>query len=78
MILKINIEKLVNFELLGAHMPRSSNKFSSFALGADIYGHQIGVNYEGNETYKTGLGVTCTLLVYTLMLANIIIMSIAF
>ena len=59
-------------------MPRSSNKFSSFVLGADIYGHQIRVNLEGNETYSTGFGVTCTLFVYTLMLANVVIMSIAF
>ena len=44
----------------------------------DIFGHRIGVNYKGKDTYQTYLGSICTLAVYVLILINFLQLSIAY
>ena len=48
------------------NMRRALNNLSK----ADIYGHPIGVNYQGQETYSTNLGCLCTLATLVLILIN--------
>ena len=47
------------------------NRIDKFFLTLDIFGHPIGVNYKGNDTYQTRLGAFFTLATYTLMLINL-------
>lgn len=47
-------------------------------VGGDIYGHPIGVNYEGSDTYQTKLGAFFTMAVYVLVIFNFIAISVAF
>ena len=46
-----------------------------FIVGKDIYGHALGVNYNGEGTYKTRLGDLLTLATYTLILLNFVTIS---
>ena len=48
------------------------------AVGGDIYGHPIGVNYKGSDTYQTKLGAFFTLAAYVLVIFNFIAVSVAF
>ena len=48
-------------------------KMSAGVLTAlDIYGHPIGVHYQGDSVFKTRLGSLVTLMTYSLMLINFI------
>ena len=47
------------------------NRIDKFFLALDIFGHPIGVNYKGNDTYQTRLGAFFTLATYTFMLINL-------
>ena len=38
--------------------------------GLDMYGHKIGVNYEGSDHFRTKLGAVVTLITYVLILIN--------
>ena len=55
-----------------------SKKLGSFILESDIFGHRIGVNYKGRDTYQTYLGSICTLAVYVLILINFLQLSTAY
>ena len=47
-------------------------RISQYALGKDIFGYSIGVNYRGSPTFTTKLGVFCTVSVIVLMLVNFV------
>ena len=47
-------------------------KIADFFVGLDIFGHQIRVNYKGEDSFKTGLGAICTLTAYVLMVFNFV------
>ena len=49
-------------------MPLKMSKGVLTAL--DIYGHPIGVHYDGKAVYKTWLGSIFTLLTYALIIMN--------
>ena len=47
-------------------------------VSGDIYGHPIGVNYKGSDTYRTKLGALFTIVAYVLVFLNFIAISVAF
>ena len=47
-------------------------RFSQYALGWDIFGYPVGVNYRGNATYNTRLGLCCTVALLVCMLINLV------
>ena len=47
-------------------------------VGQDIYGHPIGVNYQGSDKFKTVLGALCTLLTNAFILITFITLFGAF
>ena len=47
-------------------------------VSGDIYGHPIGVNYKGSDTYRTKLGALFTITAYVLVFLNFIAISVAF
>ena len=46
-------------------------KIEQFLVSRDIFGHKIGVNYKGKDSYQTKLGAFLTFATYGLILANI-------
>lgn len=48
------------------------NRFETFLVSWDIFGHAIGVNYKGDDAYRTRLGAFCTLAMYILMTINLL------
>ena len=44
--------------------------FGKFLEKFDIYGYPIGLQYRGNETYRTALGGVLTLITFTLICIN--------
>ena len=46
-------------------------KLSDFIVSIDIFGHPIGVNYKGEDSFKTRLGAFCTVAVYVLTVVNL-------
>ena len=48
-----------------------NSTIGEFFVNQDIFGHKIGVNYRGQDAYKTGMGATCTFLTYLLLLINL-------
>ena len=44
----------------------------------DIFGHPIGVNYKGDNTFKTRLGALCTIVSYALILFNTVTLTTAY
>ena len=55
-----------------------SGKIDSLFKSIDIFGHPISVNYRGEDTFKTRLGAFFTIVVYTLMIFNLVQLSIAY
>ena len=47
-------------------------RFSQYALGWDIFGYTVGVNYKGSGTHNTSLGVFCTVALLVCMLVNLV------
>ena len=41
--------------------------FSSLLVGLDIYGHQVGVHYKGDDAYRTKFGGMLSLITYVLV-----------
>ena len=54
------------------------NKFGEFVMKFDIFGHPITVNFKGDDTYKTRLGVFFTFSIMFLIIFNFINLSTAF
>ena len=52
--------------------------FGQFLVNFDMYGHSIGVHYQGNGAYKTRLGAFVTVLTYALMMSNLVALIGAF
>ena len=52
--------------------------FSKFVTDWDIFGHQVNISYLGNSSYKTKFGAFVTLLLYSIMIANMVILIMAF
>ena len=52
-------------------------KIGDFLVSQDIFGHKIGVNYKGKDSYQTKLGAFLTFATYGLILANIAYLFIA-
>ena len=59
-------------------MVKVVKSFLSFVKGQDLYGHPIGVTYNGEETYKTWPGAICTLAVYALVMFNLVLLGKSF
>ena len=55
-----------------------SSKFTKYLVSQDMYGHKIGVHYQGSDSFQTKLGSFCSFSTYMLMLANLIILYLAF
>ena len=53
-------------------------KLKASLLDLDIYGHPIAVNFKGQTSYKTWIGVFCTLSVYVLVAWSMVVMTSAF
>jgi hypothetical protein len=43
--------------------------------GCDIYGHPVGLNFNGEDTFKTSIGGIATLVVYALILAYTVLQA---
>ena len=54
------------------------SKIATWFESWDIFGHPIGVNYHGKDTYQTKLGAFCTFVYYALSLFNLSMLIIAF
>lgn len=54
------------------------SRIGKMFVDLDIYGHAIGVNYRGQDAYKTRLGALFTLATRILMTMNLVILLIAF
>ena len=54
------------------------SKIVAYLESLDIFGQPIGVNFRGEDTYKTKMGAFCTLSYYVLVLVNIVTLSTAF
>ena len=59
-------------------MKKFIKKTRDSLLGLDLYGHPIAVNFRGQSTYQTWLGVTCSLLVYAIVFQSLITLSTVF
>lgn len=46
-------------------------KLQDIIISFDIFGHPVGVNYRGEDTFKTRFGAFCTLAVYILTVVNL-------
>ena len=46
-------------------------KFSDFITSFDIFGHPVGVNYKGEDTFKTRVGAFCTIGMYVLTILSL-------
>ena len=55
-----------------------AQRLSDIIVDQDIYGHQIGVHYQGSDTFKTKLGALCSILTYTIIIANFITLVVDF
>ena len=55
-----------------------SASISNFLVSQDIFGHPISVHYKGSDTYQTRLGSFVTIIAYTLMIVNLLTLTIAF
>ena len=47
-------------------------KLVDHLVGYDIYGHQVGINYRGDNFYRTKLGTFFTLVTYVLIIFNVL------
>ena len=50
-------------------------KVKEFLLERDIYGHQIGVHFQGKSSYNTWLGFFCTLFIYGIVFQSMVVMG---
>ena len=48
------------------------------ANGLDIFGHPVSVNYQGSEAYSTHLSTFCSVAVLTLMIINLVMLSLGY
>ena len=55
-----------------------AQRLSDIIVNQDIFGHQIGVHYQGSDTFKTKLGALITVLTYTLIIANFLTLVVDF
>ena len=53
-------------------------RFSDFITSFDIFGHPVGVNYKGEDTFKTRVGAFCTAGIYMLTIFSLITLITAF
>ena len=52
--------------------------FSDFIVSFDIFGHPVGVNYKGEDTFKTRFGAFCTIAMYVLTVLSLTTLTTAF
>ena len=50
-------------------------KLQELALDLDIYGHKIELHFKGKSSYKTWLGLFCTLLVYGIVFQSMVVLG---
>ena len=53
-------------------------RLEKMLVDLDMYGHTIGVTYQGSDSYKTRIGALITLITYVLMTINSVSLLIAF
>ena len=53
-------------------------KISDFIVSFDIFGHPVGVNYKGEDTYRTRVGAFCTAGMYVLTILSLTTLITAF
>ena len=53
-------------------------KLSDLIVSIDIFGHPVGVNYKGEDSFKTRLGAFCTVAVYVLTVLSLTTLITAF
>ena len=53
-------------------------KISDFIVSFDIFGHPVGVNYKGEDTFKTRVGAFCTVGMYVLTILSLTALTTAF
>ena len=46
-------------------------RLSDFIVSFDIFGHPVGVNYKGEDTFKTRVGAFCTIGMYVLTILSL-------
>ena len=54
------------------------NYFRNLTLGVDLFGHNVGVNYDDSQTYNTYLSSIVSLITIGLMAINLVLLTIAF
>lgn len=55
-----------------------NSKFTNFLVERDAFGHGVGVNYRGSESYQTKVGAFCTIATLVLVIFNTATLSTAF
>ena len=53
-------------------------RLSDFIVSFDIFGHPVGVNYKGEDTFKTRVGAFCTIAMYVLTVLSLTSLITAF
>ena len=53
-------------------------RLGDFITSLDIFGHPIGINYRGEETFKTRLGSLFTIVITVLMTINTVTLMTAY
>ena len=53
-------------------------KLSDLIVSIDIFGHPVGVNYKGEESFRTRLGAFCTVAFYVLTILSLTTLITAF
>ena len=46
------------------------SRLVDFMVSKDIYGHPVGINYRGSDSYQTKMGAFCTLATLIMVILN--------
>ena len=51
------------------------SKVVKFLRDRDMYGYAVGVNYKGDNSFRTRIGAIFTLVTYSLIILNLVVMT---
>ena len=51
---------------------------TEFLVGKDVYGHPVGINYRGSDSFQTKMGAFCTLATLIMVIVNFSTLMTAF
>ena len=44
---------------------------TDYLVGKDVYGHPVGINYRGSDSFQTKMGACCTLATLIMVIVNL-------